>query len=205
MTKPPIRSRPAGRQPQPPTQPSKGFRRGKLAGSLIGLSSAAVMSIYTLGYLNTRSVESQFATANPSTPDTAITNVTSPPASSTSVSRNVVPTPTPAATPSSSGGSSSTGSPTTAQSGYKDGTYTGSGNSRHGGIDVSVVIQNGQIASIQITGCHTRYSCADVDPLVNLIIQRQTVPAAHVSGATDSSSALRQAVSQALQQASTTA
>ena len=84
---------------------------------------------------------------------------------------------------------------------YRDGTYTGTGNSRHGGMQVTVVIKGGKITSANVTSCGTRYPCSDVDPLIGAAISRQSVPVNHVSGSTDSSQAYRQALTSALKQA----
>ena len=59
---------------------------------------------------------------------------------------------------------------------YKDGTYTGTGDSRHGGMQVKVVIKDGKITSANVTSCSTRYPCSDVDPLVSSAVSKQSVP-----------------------------
>ncbi len=84
----------------------------------------------------------------------------------------------------------------------KDGTYTGSGTSRHGGVNVSVVIKNGQIASAAITSVTTRYSQNVISGLPAEVVKAQSANVNMVSGATDSSSAYIQAVQQALSKAS---
>lgn len=91
--------------------------------------------------------------------------------------------------------------PTAAPSPYKDGSYTGSGNSRHGGMEVKVVIKEGKITSANVTSCGTRYPCSDVDQLISAAVSKQSVPANHVSGASDSSQAYKQALTSALKQA----
>jgi uncharacterized protein with FMN-binding domain len=166
----------------------------KVAGSLIALSTAAVVSVYTVGYMNTRASTDQLAAVAANT-TVATQSSTSPRTSATSPQTSTAPkssAPTPA---------QSTGSSANTQSAYRDGTYTGAGNSRHGGIQVSVVISGGKIASAKITNCGTRYSCSYVEPLLQLVIDRQAVPVEHVSGATDSSNAFKGAISSALQKA----
>lgn len=123
---------------------------------------------------------------------------TAPPASSTGAT---APTTTPAtATPSPA--PSATSSPTqAAASGYRDGTFTGTGTSRHGGMEVTVVIRNGKIVSAAVSQCGTRYPCSDVDSLVRSVVNQQAAPVNHVSGATDSSRAYTTAVKAALAQA----
>jgi uncharacterized protein with FMN-binding domain len=148
-----------------------GARKGKLSGSIIAISSAAIISVYALGRTNTSAAFGQLNAAAPaaSAPVTPASNGGSPAA-------------TPAAT-------------------YRDGTYTGSGTSRKGGMQVKVVIKDGKIASANVTSCGTRYPCSDVDPLIRAAVSKQSVPANYVSGATESSKAYKQALTAALQQA----
>lgn len=171
---------------KPKTASSGGInkrRAGKLGGSLISLSASAVVAVYAIGYVNTRSSVDQISAAVPATD--------SPPAilptAERSVTRSLSPTPVPAAKTSSQG--------------LKDGSYVGSGNSRHGGMQVKVVIANGKISSAAVTSCDTRYPCSDINPLLSEVTARQSVPVDHVSGATDSSNAFKQAVKSALAQA----
>jgi uncharacterized protein with FMN-binding domain len=81
---------------------------------------------------------------------------------------------------------------------YRDGTYVGLGTSRHGNIEATVVIQNGRVVSAAVSRCSTRYSCSEVNPLVREVIANQGTPVDQVSGATDSSHAYKQAVANAL-------
>lgn len=154
-------------------------RKGKLSGGLIALSSAVILTVYAIGR------ESSTAASDPLMVEvpTAVASIAQSP-------------PPPFAT-STNGGPSTATSATT----YKDGTYTGSGNSRHGGMQVTVVISGGTITSANVVSCHTRYSCSDVDGLVREAISMQGVPAKHVSGATDSSDAYKRALAAALDQA----
>jgi uncharacterized protein with FMN-binding domain len=88
------------------------------------------------------------------------------------------------------------------QSQYKDGTYLGWGNSRHGDLQVAVVIQGGQIVSADIAKCYTRYPCVGViDKLPGQAVSRQSFKVDCVSGATDSSYAYMDAVFDALAKA----
>jgi uncharacterized protein with FMN-binding domain len=89
-----------------------------------------------------------------------------------------------------------------AKSWLKDGSYIGSGHSRHGGIEATVVIAKGKIVSANVTSCGTRYPCSRVAPLVQEVITSQAAPVDLVSGATDSSYAYVDAITQALAQAS---
>jgi uncharacterized protein with FMN-binding domain len=85
--------------------------------------------------------------------------------------------------------------------GLKDGSYVGTGFSRHGDIEATVVIAGGKIVSANVTGCGTRYPCSRVNSLVREVVAKQAPPVDIVSGATDSSYAYVDAVTQALAQA----
>lgn len=75
------------------------------------------------------------------------------------------------------------------------------GTSRHGSVWATVVIQNGRIASAQITNATTRYPTARIAILPGEVVAQQTANVNYVSGATDSSMAYREAVASALAQA----
>ena len=165
-------------RPQPPKRagvPMPSFattkRKGKLSGGIIAISSAAIVAVYALGRANTSAVTDQFS------------------GNASAAVGSVVP------------GTQTAGAVRTSSVAYKDGTYTGSGNSRHGGMVVKVVVKDGKITSANVDDCSTRYPCSDVDSLVRSAVTRQSVPANHVSGATDSSQAYKQALTNALKQA----
>jgi uncharacterized protein with FMN-binding domain len=178
--RPPVHNEPSVRM-----APSAKGRRGKLSGSIIAISSAAIVSVYALGRANTSAVSDQFLVDAPTVAASVASNGQAAAAGRATVA------------PSASG-SQSTSTPTAT---YKDGSYTGSGNSRHGGMQVKVVIKDGKITSANVTSCGTRYPCSDINPLISLAISKQSVPVNHVSGATDSSQAYRQALTSALKQA----
>jgi uncharacterized protein with FMN-binding domain len=100
------------------------------------------------------------------------------------------PAPTPAPAP-----------PAVRQSQYKDGTYQGWGTSRHGDIEATVVIQDGRIASAEISQCRTRYPCSWVSQLPGQVVSRQAPSVDYVSGATQSVNAYYSAVVEALSKA----
>ena len=162
-------------------------RKGKLAGSIIAISSAAIVSIYTLGRANTSAAYDQVTADAPTA-----AAVAAPSAQAAAGVRAA-----PSVPPSTTNGQS-TPSPATT---YKDGSYTGKGNSRHGGMQVKVVIKDGKITSANVTSCSTRYPCSDINPLIRAAVSKQSVPANHVSGASDSSKAYKQALTSALAQA----
>src|SRR5690242_10345443 len=91
----------------------------KLTRRLVVVSAAAILSVYAAGYSLTAPAAAQIAAET-----AAVQNA-----------------PSPASTPSVAA------TPTAVASGYKDGTYTGVGTSRHGDIQAQVVIQNGKIVS----------------------------------------------------------
>lgn len=62
-------------------------------------------------------------------------------------------------------------------------------------------MENGRIASADISQCRTRYSCSVVDRLPGQILSRQRAAVDIVSGATQSSYAFEDAVAQALSKA----
>lgn len=189
--------------PQPPPGPAsergrklwKPGRSSRMKAGLVGLSSAAIVSVYAAGYLNTRADESAtFAaavstvgstpsatatTAAPTQAGSKATTTTQPQARATA-------TPTPA---------------TTASGTYKDGTYVGVGTSRHGSIQATVVVEGGKIVSAEITGCGTKYPCSKVASLPGQVVAKQSATVNIISGATDSSRAYMGAVSAALAQA----
>ncbi len=116
-------------------------------------------------------------------------------------------TPTTAANPQSGAAAPPQAS---AKNGYKDGVYMGWGSCRHGDIEASVVIQEGKIASVAISQCLTRYSCAWIAPkipggglpdLPSQVVERQAPKVDYVSGATESSYAFADAVTAALSKA----
>jgi uncharacterized protein with FMN-binding domain len=84
---------------------------------------------------------------------------------------------------------------------YKDGTYYGWGSCRHGDIQAAVVIEGGRMASATVAQCLTRYACSWIDPLLPHTVRKQAATADYVSGATESSEAFNDAVSEALLQA----
>lgn len=170
-------------------------RNGKLSGGIIALSSAAIVAIYALGRANTSMgseqafVDAPTAAATVGAPAAATTIVGPTAQAGTSVRSASTPVPAP------------TKVPATQATTYKDGSYVGNGNSRHGGMQVTVVIKDGKIAFANVTSCGTRYPCSDVNSLVRAAVSKQSVPTNHVSGSTDSSQAYKQALTNALNQA----
>lgn len=210
----------------------------RISNSLITLSSAAIVAIYAAGYHRTSSAAHKFdsQTAQQRASATAA-SVTPPPTPNPATSAaNSVPPVVPApkkpvmprkAAPSKSSDSAAASSaqsgpsaktapdgraqpaPTT-QARYKDGVYLGWGSCRHGDIEASVTIQDGQIISTAISQCLTRYSCNWIAPkppagalpdLPAQVVERQSAKVDYVSGATESSYAFADAVTAALAKA----
>jgi len=154
----------------------------KMGKGLVALSSAAILSVYGVGYAMTQPAAATMAAGLASSPDTSTS------AGSSSGTSAATSAPSQAAAPASTNT-------------LKDGTYSGSGMSRHGGVSVSVTVQNGRVVSAPITGVTTRYSESVIAGLPATVVTAQSSRINLVSGATDSSMAYQQAVSQALSQA----
>ncbi|GAB1340989.1 FMN-binding protein [Gemmatimonas sp.] len=85
--------------------------------------------------------------------------------------------------------------------GWKDGTYSGWGTSRHGDVEATVIIENGRITAAAISRCLTRYSCSWIAHLQPQVVERQSPEVDNVSGATESANAFYYAVVEALKAA----
>ena len=81
---------------------------------------------------------------------------------------------------------------------WRDGTFSGWGNSRHGSIEATVTIKNGRITDAYISRCETRYSCSWIEHLQIQVVDRQSPEVDFVSGATQSVNAFYYAVVEAL-------
>lgn len=85
--------------------------------------------------------------------------------------------------------------------GLRDGTYTGTGSSRRGGIRVALTVKGGRITNVAITGSSTEYPVSWISALPPEVVANQSAQIDLVSGATYSSIAFQGAVQQALAQA----
>ncbi len=211
--------------PQPKKRPGK-----KIAGGLVALSSAAIVTVYAAGYTQTQFAAAQFdspiatATNVPPTVQIAIATATATVAAATrtpfrpigigpTTTATIAPlprtTPTPAGTSASASTAASasistpTSAPKTASAAgkYRDGSYVGLGRSRHGNIEVTLTVQGGKIAAAKISQCLTRYPCSMIDALPGEVVAQQLASVDFVSGATDSSAAFKDAVANALAKA----
>ncbi len=87
---------------------------------------------------------------------------------------------------------------------YTDGTYEGSSNAGiHPGLEVSVVVKDGKIAAVNVTKQNETEGVGSIalEKLPALIVEAQSTEVDSVSGATLSSTALKEAVDKALAQA----
>ena len=87
---------------------------------------------------------------------------------------------------------------------YRDGTFTGWGQSVHGRILAEVVIRRGRIAEARIATCRMRYPCSMIAALPAQVTSRQSAEVDVVSGASDSAEAFSLAIDQALAAAART-
>jgi uncharacterized protein with FMN-binding domain len=84
---------------------------------------------------------------------------------------------------------------------WRDGTYTGLGDSPHGDIEARVVIKDGRIVEAGIVTCDTRYPCDVIAPLIHQPVDRQSPNVDYMSHATESSDAYYDALVAALDNA----
>ena len=197
-------------------------KNAKMPRSLVALSASAVAAVYLAGFGVTQAADTSLGQAAASTPVAVVANgaPTSAPSVATVRGQRSASAQTSTAAPTSSSSSSSTTSPTTSVAGvsatsaptasgtaasstaaYKDGTYRGTGNSRRGGISVSVTVQGGRIATVAITGSSTEYPTSRISSLPGQVVSRQSAQVNNVSGATYSAQAFQLAVQQALSKA----
>jgi uncharacterized protein with FMN-binding domain len=155
----------------------------KITTSLVTASGAAVLAVYTAGYLRTESASEQFARR------VAERRVASVSARVASVRDGLDAKVTVFAPGGLPAADRPAGAAPAAPKVWKDGRYTGWGFSPHGNIEAAVTIEGGRIASAVISQCRTRYSCAVIDTLPPQVAQRQAPDVDYVSGATQSADA----------------
>jgi uncharacterized protein with FMN-binding domain len=199
----------------------------KMPKRLVALSSSAIASIYFAGLLSTRAAADGLA--GEATAPTPVATPAESGGGAAAVAPSVVvgaqaprrgrapssapaprtpaqtaPAPsTPAqTTPAASTPSTSTVTPPSTTTTYKDGAYSGTGSSRFGTVSVSVNIAGGQIANVQISRVTTSYPVSRIASLPSAVVKAQSANVNVISGATYSSQAFKQAVQQALSQAS---
>ena len=215
---------PAGRRGTPgtggtPRRRKRGANK-QLANGLVALSSAAIVAVYATGYARTAPAAASLSSGDAAALAVGATATTPSDAASPTATATAAPATATATTPSRvAAGRSGVAAPPTAtaptptqtsqaaqsgaQSGatLRDGTYVGTGSSRHGSIQATVVVQGGRVVSANITGCGTRYPCSDIAMLPGQVFARLSASVDFVSGVTDSSLAYRVAVAAALAKA----
>ena len=159
----------------------------------MALSGAVIVAVYVAGYSRTEAAAQAQAAAGASLSHAAPGGAGGTAGSGTNASGAASGS---AAAPA---GGTSTGAKAAAK--WKDGTYSAQGMGPHGPVTVSVIIRAGRIVSANITACGTTYPCSYLQPLINLVVSSQSAPADYISGATASSYAYYEAVTQALAQA----
>ncbi len=90
---------------------------------------------------------------------------------------------------------------------YKDGVYTGTGDGNLGRITAQVTVRQGRIAEIKVLDHHDTQTMiqAPIDIMIPDIIERNgTEGVMNVAGATNSSEGIKKAVREALKQAKAT-
>jgi uncharacterized protein with FMN-binding domain len=164
----------------------------------VALSASAVAAVYLAGYVQTQSADAGIGVA--AGPAIVAERTAAPTAVAPAVAPVVLPRSATAALSSATAAPSATPA-VVAQGVYKDGTYTGQGSSRRGGVAVNVVVQNGRIASVTIANSTLQYPVRDIAGLPAQVVQRQSAQVDTVSRATYSSQAFRGAVAAALAKA----
>jgi uncharacterized protein with FMN-binding domain len=168
----------------------------KMPRRLVALSATAIASVYLAGFMSTHAAAESVSDAD--IPAAATPNSVSPAVEVTAVPSVVVgasATATPAAT--------ATPMTTASANGYADGTYSGTGTSRFGNVTVSVTIAGGAISNVQIIKVTTSFPVSRIASLPAQVLQKQSASVNSVTGATYSSAAFKQGVTQALAQATT--
>lgn len=155
--------------------------KNRMPRGLVALGSTAVAAIYLAGYARTQSADASI--------DAIVASV----ASETPIAATSTATPTATTAPRATATTT-----VAAQAAYKDGTYSGMGTSRRGNVWVSLTVASGKIELVSITRSTLQYPVRDIAGLPGQVVQRQSAQVDIVSGATYSSQAFRQAVSQAL-------
>ena len=167
----------------------------KIANTLVTASGAAVLAVYTAGYVRTELASKEFVRR---VAERRVASVSARVASvRDGLDAKVTVIPPGVLLPPKRLAGAGPAAPKV----WKDGRYTGWGFSPHGNIEAAVTINGGRIASAVISQCRTRYSCAVIDTLPPEVAQRQSPDVDYVSGATQSADAFYEAVAAALDKA----
>lgn len=165
----------------------------KMSRRMVALSASAIAAVYFTGYLTTQPADARLSAGATAA---AATSTVVPTVRGVATATSAAPAATAVASPTSAG--SVLTAPAARSSGYRDGTYQGSGTSRRGGIGVTLTIQGGRIANVAITSVSTQYPVSRIAALPGQVVARQSAQVDRVTGATYSTMAFQQAVQQAL-------
>ena len=101
------------------------------------------------------------------------------------------------------GADSESGSDVGNGAGYKDGTYTGEADGFGGTVAVEVTVKDGKIEAVEVTSAEKEDSAylAMAEDIIPKIIEAQSAEVDTISGATFSSTGIKNATEQALEQA----
>src|SRR5438093_2563988 len=162
--------------------PRRNSMAKKMPGRLVALSASAVAAIYLAGLVSTQPAADSVTVASAGATSTpvlvaAVAATAMPVVAPTGVPATAA-TPLPAATATAT--TSSAAGPST----YANGTFSGSGTSRFGNVNVSVSVSNGKIANVQITSVTTKYPASRIASLPGQVVQNQTANVNVVTGAT---------------------
>lgn len=92
--------------------------------------------------------------------------------------------------------------PASGSAGYTDGTYEGSAaNGQHGDLTVKVTVANGNISQVEVTSETEGPGTQAAEQLPPEIVKAQSTNVDDVSGATETSTAIKEAVNAALEEA----
>ena len=104
---------------------------------------------------------------------------------------------------SGAGSDSESGSDSGNGAGYKDGTYTGEADGFGGTVAVEVTVKDGKIEAVEVTSAEKEDSAylAMAEDIIPKIIEAQNAEVDTISGATFSSTGIKNAAEKALEQA----
>ena len=104
---------------------------------------------------------------------------------------------------SGAGSDSESGNDSGDGAGYKDGTYIGEADGFGGTVAVEVTVKNGKIEAVEVTSAEKEDSAylAMAEDIIPKIIEAQRAEVDTISGATFSSTGIKNAAEQALEQA----
>ncbi len=188
--------RPSARTPQPP--PEAPATSAPAMEAAVGPSLPAAAPRVKHAPKSTITASAMTAARQPSSSPVAAPENTPAPASAEA---GIVVAPVPMTSEPAPASRSASGPPATPAARWRDGIYSGHGDSPHGDLDVRVVIRDGRIVEAAIETCNTRYPCELLNPLVRQSVLIQSSNVDYVSHATESSEAYNDGLVEALNKA----